>query len=666
MQIKIKHLTLTNFKCYRHKEFTFNDDVTIIRGRHGLGKTTTADAIFWCLFGKNSMEQHNFSIKTKDADGQDIPHLDHAVEMTLQVEDALGQRDITLSRTVKEVWVKKRGTTEQVLKNNTTEYLVNGDAVTAKDYEAYINGLVTEELFRTITNPQYFPSIKWNIQRDFLSRLAGDISAEDIANDEELRDLVRQLGPDHDIIAHRKHLSYQIKKVKEKLDKIPVRLEEQNKALPELLDWTSISIEAEKVKSDIGKADKEIIAIKSGGGADVERENIRSEINAIQQQLDKINTDERNRLQQLNSEHIQKISNLTVQFNNLLTTQRDLESKQQTLKPLADRVWKNAEQKFSEEQEYVRKHWPDTQRQFADSDQTHCPVCHQPLPPEQMAEAEQKFNLYKAELKQKLTDRAAKAKADLAESKKLAEEYERQYQETEQNISSVKQLINETFAQKQQLEKQTVPTLEETLSENDKHKELVASKSQLEEKLRQTNLDEESQKLLEKLQAKKEQLANTLAELNAKLSSKSQYDRIHQLIADIHAEQQQLLSQLSDLERQEDVARRYTYRHGQILEDRINAHFQLVRWRMFRTVNNGGEPFEEPYCECYVDGIPYHDGLNQAHRMNAGIDIIRTLCRYYDITAPIIIDQAESNLAIPPTDSQQIRLQVYDSDLQVL
>lgn len=666
MKIKILRLELTNFKCYRHKEFTFNDDVTVIRGRHGLGKTTTADAIFWCLFGKNSMEQHNFSIKTRDTSGQEIPHLDHAVDMTLQIEDAFGQRDITLRRTVKEVWVKKRGTTEQVLKNNTTEYLVNGDNVTAKDYEAYISGLVTEELFRTITNPQYFPSLKWNIQRDFLSRLAGDISADDIANDEELRDLVRQLGPDQDIIAHRKHLSYQIKKVKEKLDKIPVRLEEQNKALPELLDWTSISMETEKVKADIGKADNEIIAIKSGGGADVERENIRSEINAVQQQLDKINADERNRLQQLNSEHIQKISNLSVQFNNLLTTQRDLESKLQTLKPLADSVWKNAEQRFAEEQEYVRKHWPDTQRQFADSEQTHCPVCHQPLPPDQMAEAEQKFNLYKAELKQKLNDRAAKAKTDLAEAKKLAEEYERQYSETEQNISSVKQLINETFAQKQKLEKQTLPTLEETLAENDKYKELVASKSQLEEKIRQTNLDEEAKKHLEELQAKKEQLGKTLAYLNAKLSSKYQYDRIQQLIADINAEQQQLIEQLSDLERQEDVARRYTERHGQLLEERINAKFSLVRWRMFRTVNNGGEPFDEPYCECYVDGIAYHDGLNQAARLNAGLDIINCLCRHYDVSAPIVIDQSESVLTYLPTEGQQIRLQVADTDLQVI
>ena len=39
MKIEIKRLELTNFKCFRHKQITFDSDVTTIRGRNGVGKT---------------------------------------------------------------------------------------------------------------------------------------------------------------------------------------------------------------------------------------------------------------------------------------------------------------------------------------------------------------------------------------------------------------------------------------------------------------------------------------------------------------------------------------------------------------------------------------------------------------------------------------------------
>ena len=72
---------------------------------------------------------------------------------------------------------------------------------------------------------------------------------------------------------------------------------------------------------------------------------------------------------------------------------------------------------------------------------------------------------------------------------------------------------------------------------------------------------------------------------------------------------------------------------------------------------------KESYCECYVDNIAYHDGLNTAKRLNAGLDICNTLCSLYDAYAPIIIDNAESNLNILHTESQQIRFYVADSEL---
>jgi hypothetical protein len=86
--------------------------------------------------------------------------------------------------------------------------------------------------------------------------------------------------------------------------------------------------------------------------------------------------------------------------------------------------------------------------------------------------------------------------------------------------------------------------------------------------------------------------------------------------------------------------------------------FSLVQWRMFRELLNGTA---EPYCECMVQGIPFSD-LNSADRINAGLDIINTLSGIYKVSAPIIIDNAESVNDLLETTGQQIRLYVSEDD----
>lgn len=672
MNIRIKRLELTNFKCFRNKEFAFNDDVTTIKGRNGVGKTTIADAILWCLFGKNSAGQTTFDLKTHDEHGNPIPHIEHAVEMELHIVNGSTETTITLKRTLKETWIKKRGATEETLKGHTTEYLVNGDVITAKDYEKYISSLISEDIFRAITNPAYFPSLKWQEQRDFLTKMVGTIAPEEIATTDELANLVKSLDDTTegvDIIAHRKHLAHQIKQVKEKLDKIPVRLEEQNKALPELLDWEAITIEAGKWKDELEKAEQKILAIRSGDGQDVRKEAMRKELDELY--------DEKNKLEQeLNRETTEsykkideKITALSQDFNSQLNTQRDLETSIKSFDTLITRCRENAEETFKTEQAYIREHWSETQIDFHNTDGGICPVCHQTLPDDMMHEAEAKFNQHKAELKRQLTERADKAKQLLAEAEKQAKDYEQQKTEAEKQLAQTKEKINTTFADKQKAEKEKaeIPTLEQRIADSLRRKQLDVNIADLKREIESAAATtDEDAKMLEMMKMQKISCTEQLSALNAQLSTKTQYERIQSLIDGIQKEQKELVAQLSELEQKEDVARLYQDRLNAILEERINQHFSLVKWRMFRTVNNAGDPFQEPYCECYVNGSAYHDGLNQAARLNAGLDIINTLCKHYNVYAPIVLDNAESTISIIETSGQQIRLQVSDTDLQIL
>ena len=56
-----------------------------------------------------------------------------------------------------------------------------------------------------------------------------------------------------------------------------------------------------------------------------------------------------------------------------------------------------------------------------------------------------------------------------------------------------------------------------------------------------------------------------------------------------------------------------------ILEEKVNKHFEIVRWKMFKKMINGNK---ESYCECYVDGIAYHDGLKKAIEQVLKIKVI--------------------------------------------
>ena len=276
------------------------------------------------------------------------------------------------------------------------------------------------------------------------------------------------------------------------------------------------------------------------------------------------------------------------------------------------------------------------------------------------------FNKALEEEKQTLRSRAAKVKQSKEDAERELQTAKDKLTADTEALANMKENINTIFSDKAKLEKEQVLSVEAALAESNQYQELLQTREELRNKLDSVGMDEDTEKQLADLEAKRVEYVDVLQQLNTQLATKSQYDKIQGLIAGIEQEQKDLVTQLSELERKEDVARRYQDRQNQILEERINEHFSLVKWKMFRTVNNGGDPFDEPFCECYVDGVAYHDGLNQAARLNAGLDICETLCRHYKVSAPIIIDNSESTLNILKTTGQQVRLEVSDCDLQIL
>ena len=98
------------------------------------------------------------------------------------------------------------------------------------------------------------------------------------------------------------------------------------------------------------------------------------------------------------------------------------------------------------------------------------------------------------------------------------------------------------------------------------------------------------------------------------------------------------------------------------MENAINSKFELVKFRLFDTQINGGLI---ECCDTLVNGVPYTD-VNNAHKILAGLDIINTLIKHYNRSAPIFIDNRESINEIDYIGTQIISLVVTtDSKLRM-
>ncbi len=299
MEIIIQKLVMRNFKGVKGERVVeFSPTVTKVYGANRTGKTTIADAFRWCLFGKNTEGKADFGIKTKDAHGEVIPELEHEVTVTLLVD---GQQ-VAITRTYTEKWTKPRGVAEKVLTGHTTTYMVNGQLYTQRDFNDYINSLCSESLFMAITSPTYFVSLKADQQRSILTQMVGEVSPASVAQGKQEFEALLQIMGEQNIEKFRQHLSYQMKEIKDELERIPVRISEQQNDIAKItpaepVDWKQVEGDIKTTEAAIkriAEAIAETIADQSKAqeaqlaSQQAARQQVREQIAKVQDEMNEI------------------------------------------------------------------------------------------------------------------------------------------------------------------------------------------------------------------------------------------------------------------------------------------------------------------------------------------------------------------------------------------
>lgn len=653
--MKLLRMTLENFKGIRQAEFDFGGHDANIYGANGTGKTTVFDAFTWLLFGKTSEERANFNPKTITNDGY-VHNLNHSVECDVEVNGSV----TTFKRVFHEVYKKIRGNAETVMSGHTTDYYINGTPKKEKEYLKYWeNVFPDEETVKLLTMPYYFPEmLHWEKRRGILLEICGNISdAEIMETDDELINLEAMLGK-QSVDEFKKTVKAQRTEINRKIEMLPARIDEANKAIPNISGLSEAEIDKQltDLRREIWEAEKERAALLSGGTM---QEQFRAQIAGYNADLAEAKEKYFANLNSANAGLRQMINEIC---NDLSTAEIGLEENQRILTQkkqfVADIELKRneifaAHRKMQEE--YMAK-----QEEIFDESAALCDKCGQSLPAERVSDLHRNFNERKSNRLEELTlkmnalveqGKNEVSKEKLAIATQEAADYEGLVENSERTVTELKVKRDEA---QMQLRQSAPPPFEETKE----YLDILSKINRAKEAEKQYEPDTSD------IDGELTVLRETENELNNKksaiLTEKAQRKRISEL----EAEEKDLGKKYEEAEKALYLCEKFTRVKSALLNDKINEKFSTVRFRLFKqNITNDGI---DDICDVLVPNdkgalVPFADA-NKAAKLNAALEIIGVLGEHYGIELPIFVDNAESVTHIIPTKGQLIRLVVSESD----
>ncbi len=632
VKIELKSLHLKNFKGIKDLKIDF-DNITNISGENATGKTTINDAFRWLLFDKDSTDRKQFEIKTIDKAGNVIHGLEHSVTGELFIN---GQLKI-YQKIYKEKWQKKRGDTDSTFTGHETIYSINDVPVKAQEFQEEISSLIDEEIFKLITNPLYFSTImKWQDRREKLLNIVGDITNDEIIDSEtSLKNMKELFEAEKDFDKLKKGIAATKKKLNDEIKMIPVRIDECNNSIVDI-DFNIIKIELESKEVELSDIEDQLTDASKENPALAEK---KKELNSLRAKISEIENDHTEKryaeAQKLNS--------------NLRKHQSDKSELENSLKEIENKItsFENKRDVLAKEIKNCAEIWDRKKaEQFIIDENFMCPTCKRKLDDDvienKKAELLENFNSEKAKKLEEIskdgkihTEQKFKAESQL-------KDFEQQKIETKK---AIEELINKITEAKEAIEE-----FENTEMEYPEF--YWAYRAQVEEITEIINTPADSSIDVNDLRLRKTELIKEIDLIKTELRAEENNIKMRKRIEELSDREKELAQKIADLENNEFLCEKFIKTKVELLDQKINSMFSFVRFKLFDIQINGGLV---ETCEALINGVPFSDA-NNAGKINAGIDIINALSDYYEVSAPIFIDNREAVNQIIKTDAQVINL----------
>lgn len=674
MNIKLKSLTLENYKKFIGQEtFSFYDR-TMISGKNKEGKSTLENAYMEILTGKEVDGTHPDGIRPHGEDGKDLNRADVIREVVLDIDG----KETTIRKITKQKWRKPHGQTEEVLDGNTVSYEIDGFPYAPKKFEEYMKELADPEILLMCSNPNPFLSTLKKSTADarkVLEKLSGFSLEEFLAKNPQYAE-VQDLTKGHSVEDTMKKLRKQLTDQKKKLDQKSTELKyEQTRDSGDQIETADLELAKGEWQDKIAEIDKQEQALDEAVNA---YDAANSEILSMKSKLNEIANSAGAGLREQRTNLDQKISELNIQNKGYANDMKLAEIDLQHAHMGIERHKKELEKARTDYSAASQKTFDETKlheievEQF-DEDSLICPECGQVRPESQrnniretfeqskarrIAEQEKAREVFNAELS-KMLDSITEIGNKAADDLKVAQEAKK---ETEQKIAEVRKQILETSSEIEKLcgELDKLPK-EVDLSGNEEYQEL--SKQIKKKEFALSAMDNGTVKRME-LRQQRYLYMNEISKLNAQIQkANADSEQKERKLSELKAEFDKQKQTVADIERQMDVISQFSIEKNAALAEKINPFMDGFKFEFlaFTLENN---PYD--VCKLIREGTEYSN-LNYSDRLLVETAMVRGFQKMNNLDFPIWIDNSESinDYRLPKLDTQMIVLKVTNDTLKL-
>ncbi len=643
--LKLTNLTLKNFKGIKHFELQAEGENARIFGDNATGKTSVFDAFVWLLFNKDSNNRSDFAIKTLHA-GKEINNLEHEVSASFLFDG----RPLSLRKVYKEKWTRKRGAATAEFTGHETDYEVDGVPVKKKEYQETVDSIVQEDVFKLLTSPLYFnEQMKWQDRRSTLLEVCGDVEFEDVlAFNGELAELPTILRG-RAIEDHRKIVAARKTEINKELERIPVRISEVQNSIPDSdFDSNALQIQVNEIEAKLDENSSLINNIKNGAVITTKQQKLRGiemDLQQIKRDVESGSLDEVNRL---NTKLQEERSNVSI-----------MQSKKQQLADSTSYRSERMNNLEAERKKLLAQYKELDAKPFSHNEECACPTCGQDLPEEQVTaareKAESEFNLKKSTQLEAIKTQGIELKTSIENIKNDIEKEKIAMADIDTDVEKKSRAIAKL---EEDIEKAKDNV--QDVTQDGVYQSALQEQAKVQEEIKR--LQDNAQDAVADIDTQNAELRTRRSELNSQIATQAQVVAAEKRIQELQEQQTELAREFEDIEKQLFLTESFIRSKVELLEERINSKFKHARFKLFAQQINGGL---QEVCETTFEGVPYSSGLNNAAKINVGIDIINTLTEHFAIRAPIFVDNAEAVTRIADTDSQLISLVVSEPDKQL-
>lgn len=625
---RLLSLKIHNFKGIKDLQVVFLGANCEITGKNASGKTSIVDAYLWLINGKSYEQGRNIDEIIKHIDENGNPVVDNGEEHTVEMTMDCNGTQKTFKKAFQEVWKKVRGSASKSFSGHKTTYFLDGMSCTKSVYDKELKS-IHGDVLPMLARPQTFTEMETKKKRKLLMQIVGE--GKKIEYPENVQKYLNTYG---DLNSSLDAVNKQLSGINNQLDEIPVRIDEIKKSMPEKIETGGL-----KEKLDSLNADKEKLRMK------ISTYSVDDKVAELEVTC---------RRKQNEAENTKKLI-ATLQDNQRQKIAASLASAQDRKKTLVNQLSyeQSRLQANSEIKDEMLAKWVAVKKsEYSGSDT--CPTCGQKLPVDMIDKAKENFNLGKAEKLKSIGDRGKKLNQLMQESYKKIKELEEEIAKADTDI-----------AKYQEEAKKPVESTKEILELNTK---LVGLNNEIQELVKKMQDYAESDI---KAGDDKGNLINAMHAIDAEIEEKMGVLAKAKLYNDMQKRTDDLKKQQKALSVQYDGLISIKMEMENIIKEivddmktRIAEKFKFARFSMYQPQINGGI---KECCEVLdKDGIPIDRASNHASRVNTNIDIVDALSRFYDVSAPVFVDNCESvNNVLDGGINQMILLTVSNDALQI-